>query len=247
MPGGLFLGDTGGLHPPTIITAVHDDTADERGGGSGVSDDDDPQGPDSEPALVRYVSGQWGSAPELTYLAAVTGGLSGVVHKLLGSSPLGVRRIPQRGAGFVRCELLASDALGVAEVLKAADMAEISRLGPWVSEWPSYWSSLEADDVEVDLGEVNPVWRGVEDGADYVTGTAEAVAAMAVFSDVLGSCLGGGPMAVWAPVRSDGRGAVGVDLAPWDGEWLWLVLEYIASRAETPHSLGCERAHSREC
>ncbi|MBR7824942.1 hypothetical protein KDK95_01385 [Actinospica sp. MGRD01-02] len=210
--------------------------------------DDDSEGPDGDSADGRYVSGHWGSAPELMYLAAVTGGLSVSVARVTGSPALGVRRIPHRGLGFVRFELLAPVALGVAEALKSADMAEIARLGPWVSEWPSYCSSLEEDGVEVDLGEANPVWRGVEvgGGADYVTGKAEADAAVEVFSDVLGSCLEGGPMEVSALVRSDGRGAVRVDLAPWDGEWMWLVLAYLGSCERSGSSPGCERAHEQE-
>ncbi|MBR7830670.1 hypothetical protein KDK95_30490 [Actinospica sp. MGRD01-02] len=176
----------------------------------------------------------------------MTGGLSDSIHRVTGSSALGVRRIPRRGAGFVRCELLAADALGVAEVLATADAAEISRLGPWVSEWPSYWSSLVAEDVEVDLGEVSPVWCAVEPGADYVAGAVEAMAAGAVFSAVLSSCLCGGPMAVTALVRSDGRGAVRVDLAPWDGEWLWLVLAYLGSRAQAGSSARGERVYGQE-
>jgi hypothetical protein len=247
-PGALgALGDTGGVIPPTIITAVDENAVGERGGGSGVSDND-PQGPDGEPAHGRYVVGRWGSAPEQMYLAAITGGLSGIIHKLTGSPALGVRRIPQRGAGFVRCEVLAPGAHRLAEVLKSADMAEIARLGPWVSEWPSYWSPVAADRVEVDLGKINPVWYVAKRGPDYIAGMAEAKAAKAVFSDALGSSLCGGPMAVKALCRDDGCGAVLVDLAPWDGEWLWLVLTHLGAQVEPDASPLCERAHDpAEC
>jgi hypothetical protein len=143
--------------------------------------------------------------------------LAGLLERLTCSSALDVRVVPSGEMALVRFELMATDAMGLAEVLGRMVQARGLATGKAAGglDGTGDYSGTEIDDVRL-----HPMWSAMHSGTDYMPGLELAFEARAWLREVLCACLPRGPLAISPTAEDGGAGVVRVDLTPADARAL---------------------------